>query len=76
MIGIWLFVVACRLGVLGHGVSTRMFECQCWDQHTHSPSPMPRMIRYMLPPAQSHKKKKKSEDNDKSKSSYADSYDY
>jgi len=59
-------------GVTGHGPTTRLLECSCWDAHTHGPTPMPR-VRYVFPPIKSLSKDKQ----DKKVNFYSDSsYDY
>lgn len=70
----------CILGrsVEGHSVTTNVFECRCWDAHTHGPTPAPK-YRYIFPPAitsQTHSKKTR-KFSDKTRDLYeGDSYDY
>lgn len=56
-----------------HSVVTKTFDCRCWDYHTHAPTPMPRVVRYVLP---SHSKGSERTPNKKGTLFDQDSYDY
>ena len=60
-------------GGAAHNVTTKTFDCRCWDFHTHAPSPMPRVVKYVLP---THSKVSKLVPNKKGTLFDEDSYDY
>lgn len=63
-----------------HLATTKVFECQCWDLHTHAPTPPPRKYYLpLLPPPTppkvvSHKRRRKNL-VDKRGARDSDSYD-
>lgn len=60
-------------GGAAHSVTTKTFDCRCWDFHTHAPTPMPRVVKYVLP---THSKVSKLVPNKKGTLFDEDSYDY
>ena len=69
IVSLWcvLGVLTKSLVVSGHSASTRMFECSCWDAHTHAPTRAPRIKRRIVFPSPRKKpQKKRSWDSDSS----------
>ena len=64
----------CVLGVFcgglvvvdGHSRTTRTFECKCWDAHTHSPTPAPRVMRRIIFPSPKSRRRVRPRDSSSS----------
>jgi len=66
-----------KLVVVGAHVAMKspLWDCQCWEHHTHGPTPQPMLSQFVLPPVNApryvrgplkkKKKKKKAPRDDK-----------